>query len=229
MDRLQAALQHNLGSVVMTALRDPEVVEIMLNPDQNLWVERLGEDMEHLGTLTPAQSNLIISLVSSALNTTATVERPIVEGELPLPPEDGGGSRFEGLIPPIVAAPSFSIRKKASRVFTLSEYVNNGVMSSEAHDALLHAVNKRWTILVVGGTGSGKTTLVNAVIHSFSEQCPGDRLVVIEDTSELQSKSENTVFLRTSDFVTMQRLVMVSMRYRPTRILIGEAPTAILI
>lgn len=110
--RLLAALEHNLGPVLMGALRDPEVVEIMLNPDGRIWIERLGQDMESVAAMDPGQSRLIISLVASGLETVVTTENPIVEGELPL-----DGSRFEGLLPPVVSSPSFTIRKKASRVF----------------------------------------------------------------------------------------------------------------
>jgi type IV secretion system protein VirB11 len=217
MDRLQASLTHNLGTTIMEALRDPEVIEIMVNPDQTLWIERLGQDMALCGTLAPAQSRLIISLVASALETTVTAERPIVEGELPL-----DGSRFEGLMPPIVSGPSFTIRKRASRVFTLDDYAASGILPQAASAILARAIETRRNILVVGGTGSGKTTFVNAIIDGISRYCPTDRLIIIEDTAELQSASENTVFMRSSDGVPIQRLVKVSMRYRPTRILIGE-------
>lgn len=217
MDRLQASLTHNLGPTIMAALHDPDVIEIMVNPDQTLWIEKLGQDMALCGTLPPAQSRLIISLVASALETTVTADRPIVEGELPL-----DGSRFEGLMPPIVSGPSFTIRKRASRVFTLSDYVDSGILLPAASDLLSQAIETRRNILVVGGTGSGKTTFVNAIIDGISRHCPTDRLIVIEDTAELQSASENTVFMRSSDGVPIQRLVKVSMRYRPTRILVGE-------
>lgn len=217
MDRLQASLTHNLGPTIMAALADPDVIEIMVNPDQTLWIEKLGQDMALCGTLPPAQSQLIISLVASALETTVTAERPIVEGELPL-----DGSRFEGLMPPIVAGPSFTIRKRASRVFTLDDYVASGILPQAASSILSRAIETRRNILIVGGTGSGKTTFVNAIIDGISRHCPTDRLIVIEDTAELQSASENTVFMRSSDGVPIQRLVKVSMRYRPTRILVGE-------
>lgn len=217
MDRLLASLTHNFGPIIMEALRDPDVIEIMVNPDQTLWIEKLGQDMALHGKLAPAQSRLIISLVASALETTVTAARPIVEGELPL-----DGSRFEGLMPPIVSGPSFTIRKRASRVFTLDDYVASGILPPSASVILAQAIESRRNILVVGGTGSGKTTLVNAIIDGISRTCPNDRLIIIEDTAELQSSSDNTVFMRCSDGVPIQRLVKVSMRYRPTRILVGE-------
>ncbi len=111
-DRLIENLRHNMGAIIMTALEDPDVVEIMVNPDGKLWIEKLGEEMKEVGDIQPSQTRMIISLVASSLETTVTKESPIVEGELPI-----DGSRFEGLFPPIVKAASFTIRKKASKVF----------------------------------------------------------------------------------------------------------------
>lgn len=201
----------------MSALRDPDVVEIMLNPDGNLWIEKLSQEMRLVSKIEPAQGRLIISLIASGLETVVTVENPIVEGELPL-----DGSRFEGLLPPVVSGPSFTLRKKASRVFTLENYIDAGILGPDLASFIRKAIQDRLNILVVGGTGSGKTTLVNAFIHALAEQCPDDRLLILEDTMELQSKSPNTVFFRTSDHVDMRRLVKVTMRYRPTRIIVGE-------
>lgn len=217
MNRLLASLQHNLGPAIAEALTDPAVVEIALNPDGTLWIERTGEPMTLAGSLEPDKGRLVVSLVATALGTTVTAERPVVEGELPL-----DGSRFEGLLPPIVASPSFSIRKRCSRIISLTEYVDSGVMPSLVRDAIVRAVLDRRNILVVGGTGTGKTTLVNGVIQAMADLCPSDRLVIIEDTSELQSASANTVFLRSSDYVSIRDLVRATMRLRPDRILVGE-------
>lgn len=216
-DRLIDSLKINLGATIVKALEDPDVVEIMVNPDGTLWIEKLGQDMELCGTIDPARAKAVIFLMATNLNFEARVEQPIVEGELPI-----DGSRFEGAIPPIVSKASFTIRKKASKVFSLNDYLESGVMPPLIADVIKKAIDERLNILVVGGTGSGKTTLVNAIILAMSEQCPGHRLVIMEDTLELQSKSPNTVFLRTSTAVDMTALLKMTMRYRPDRILIGE-------
>ncbi len=216
-ERLIANLKHNLGETIMNALNDSEVVEIILNSDGKIWIERLGKEMEAAGEMHEAQGRLIISLVASALETTVTTDNPIVEGELPI-----DGSRFEGAMPPICAAPSFAIRKKASKVFALQSYVDNNIMPDFLLDTFGTSLKARENILVVGGTGSGKTTFVNALIRQLSELCPDDRLLILEDTMELQSLSLNTQFYRTSDFVDMTRLLRMTMRLRPDRILIGE-------
>lgn len=194
--RLLASLRHNCTGPILTALEDPEVIEIMLNPDGSLWIERYGQEHESIGEIPLTQSRLILSLVASGLDLTVNEKNPIVEGEFPL-----DGSRFEGTFPPIVGpGPSFSLRKKASRVFTLAEYMAAGSITGRVIEIIHDAVLRRWNIVVVGGTSSGKTTFVNAVIDAIAELTPSHRLLILEDTAELQSKSPNTVFFRTPCF-----------------------------
>lgn len=222
--RLLEGLRHACGPLFIDALENPDVIEIMLNPDGSLWIEKYGQDHEPIGVIPIAQSRLILSQVASGLNLTVNEKNPIVEGELPL-----DGSRFEGTFPPIVGpGPSFSLRKKASRVFSLEEYMLSGSITPEAVSLIEDAVRHRANIVVVGGTSSGKTTFVNAVIDAVSRLTPTHRLIILEDTAELQSKSPNTVFLRTSVLaeVDMRKLAKVSMRYAPKRILVGEVRDA---
>lgn len=222
--RLLEGLRHACGPLIMGALEDPEVIEIMLNPDGSLWIERYGQDHDRIGEIPVAQGRLILSQVASGLNLTVNEKSPIVEGEFPL-----DGSRFEGTFPPIVGpGPSFSLRKKASRVFTLEEYMLSGSITPEAVAIIEDAVCRRLNIVVVGGTSSGKTTFVNAVIDAIYRLTPSHRLIILEDTAELQSKSPNTVFMRTSVLaeVDMRTLAKVSMRYAPKRILVGEVRDA---
>lgn len=222
--RLLEGLRHACGPLLMNALEDPEVIEIMLNPDGSLWIEKYGRDHERIGKIPIAQSRLILSQVASGLNLTVNERSPIVEGEFPL-----DGSRFEGTFPPIVGpGPSFSLRKKACRVFTLAEYAAAGSLTLEAVALIEDAVCRRLNIVVVGGTSSGKTTFVNAVIDAIDRLTPTHRLLILEDTAELQSKSPNAVFFRTSVLanVDMRTLAKVSMRYAPKRILVGEVRDA---
>lgn len=208
----------------MDALENPDVIEIMLNPDGSLWIEKYGQDHDRIGEIPVAQGRLILSQVASGLNLTVNERNPIVEGEFPL-----DDSRFEGTFPPIVGpGPSLSLRKKASRVFTLEEYAAAGSLRLEAVNIIEDAVRHRLNIVVVGGTSSGKTTFVNAVIDAIYRLTPSHRLLILEDTAELQSKSPNTVFLRTSVLaeVDMRKLAKVSMRYAPKRILVGEVRDA---
>jgi len=222
--RLLDSLRHNCGPLIMGALEDEAIIEIMLNPDGSLWIERYGQDHERIGEIPPSQGRLILALTASGLDITVNARSPIVEGEFPL-----DGSRFEGTFPPIVGpGPSFSLRKKASRVFTLAEYLAAGSITAEAVEIIWDAVLRRSNIAVVGGTSSGKTTFVNGVIDAIAELTPSHRLLVLEDTSELQSKSRNAVFFHTSVLanVNMQTLAKTCMRYAPTRIIMGEVRDA---
>lgn len=217
--KLLESLRFACGELILNALENPGVVEIMLNPDGKLWIEEYGKDQEHIGNIDEDKARLILSLVASGLNVTVTSLTPIIEGNFPL-----DGSRFEGTYPPIVTKPSFSIRKKANKIIPLSEYLSHGVITEKVIEIIKQAVLDKKNIIVAGGTSTGKTTFVNAVIDVFSELCPKDRLLIMEDTPELQSASENTVFFRSNDLanITMQSLTKVCMRYAPKRILVGE-------
>ncbi len=215
--RVAEKLRRELGREICGFLQDPSVVEIMLNGDGKLWVERGGEPMEHFGDMLPHQAEAIMTTIASCYKTSITREHPILECELPY-----DGSRFQGMIPPIVEGPTFTIRRKALRVFSLDEYVENGIMTQRQCDLLKIALDERKNILVVGSTGSGKTTLTNALIDHVAKNHPNERLCIIEDTAELQCSSPNRVVMRATASVDMLTLLKCTMRLRPDRILVGE-------
>ena len=210
-------LRTALGPAIAAWLEDPGVVEVMLNPDGALWVDRLTEGLTETGELlSAADGERIIRLVAHHVGAEVHAGSPRVSAELP-----ETGERFEGLIPPVVAAPVFAIRKPAVAVFTLDDYAAAGIMLAEQADVLRLAVERRRNILVAGGTSTGKTTLVNALLAEVAKT--GDRVVLIEDTRELQCKAPNLVALRTKDGVaSLSDLVRSSLRLRPDRIPIGE-------
>jgi Cdc6-like AAA superfamily ATPase len=109
------------------------------------------------------------------------------------------GERFEGLIPPIVAAPALAIRKPAVAIFTLADYARAGIMTAEQAELLCDAVSQHRNILIAGGTSTGKTTLVNSLLAEVA--WTADRVVLVEDTRELQCNAPNLVALRTRDGV----------------------------
>ncbi|NJC34381.1 type IV secretion system protein VirB11 [Sphingomonas jejuensis] len=210
-------LRTALGSSIAAWLDDPAVVEVMLNPDGRLWLDRLGEGVSETGqVLSAADGDRIIRLVAHHVGVEVHARAPRVSAELP-----EGGERFEGLLPPVVAGPAFAIRKPAVAVFTLNDYVAGGIMLPVQAETLRHGVETRANILVAGGTGSGKTTLVNALLAEVAKT--SDRIVLIEDTRELQCASPNLVAMRTKDGVaSLSDLVRSSLRLRPDRIPIGE-------
>ena len=215
--RQSEALRRAMGPEILTPLDDPQVVEIMLNPDGTLWVDRLGAGMACTGRIDAVRALTIVNTVAAMLDTVVTPERPILECELPL-----DGSRFESLIPPLVERASFALRKKATLVFTLDDYVSKSIMTGAQRTAIESAAAARQNILVCGGTGTGKTTLANAILDAVARIDRDHRVVVIEDTRELQVNAENVVFLRTSDNTDMTRLLRATMRLRPDRIVVGE-------
>lgn len=215
--RLVRKLQDALGDQLCVALDDASVVEIMLNPDGRLFIERLGHGVAPAGEMTAAAAEVVIGSVAHALQSEADHEQPIISGELPI-----GGHRFEGLLPPVVSAPTFTIRRRASRLIPLEDYVKSGIMTEAQASVLKNAIASRMNIVISGGTGSGKTTLANAVIGEIVRTAPDDRMVILEDTAEIQCKAENAVLLHTSDSVDMARLLKSTMRLRPDRIIVGE-------
>ncbi|GBH31564.1 type IV secretion system protein TrbB [Sphingobium xenophagum] len=210
-------LRTAMGTSIAAWLADPTVIEVMLNPDGRLWIDRLGEGISDSGErLSPADGERIIRLVAHHVGAEVHVRSPRVSAELP-----ESGERFEGLLPPVVTAPAFAIRKPAVAVFTLDDYVAAGIMSRAEAEVLRAGVANRLNILVAGGTGTGKTTLTNALLAEVAKT--SDRVVLIEDTRELQCAAPNLVAMRTKDGVaSLSDLVRSSLRLRPDRIPIGE-------
>ncbi|MGH7135067.1 MAG: ATPase, T2SS/T4P/T4SS family, partial [Pirellulales bacterium] len=186
-------LRTALGPAIAGYLEDPGIVEVMLNPDGRLWIDRLSGGLEDTGCrVAPADAERIVRLVAHHVGVEVHAGSPRVSAELP-----ESGERFEGLVPPVVAAPCFAIRRPAVAVFTLGDYVEAGIMSAEQADLLRSAVGERKNILVAGGTSTGKTTLINALLAEVAKT--DDRVVLIEDTRELQCAAPNLVALRTKD------------------------------
>ena len=219
--RRRAMLRTAMGPTVAAALADPLVIEVMVNPDGVLRLDRLGEGRIDTGTrFEPAQIERIVRLVASHARSEVHASAPIVSAELP-PHGEGAGERFEGILPPVSLGPCFSIRKPAARLYTLADYVGDGIMPDTTARLLAGAVADRRNILIAGGTSSGKTTLANALLAEMGDL--DERVILIEDTRELQSPAPDTVALRTrAGAVSMADLVRSTLRLRPDRIIVGE-------
>ncbi len=173
-------LRTALGPAIAAWLEDAAIVEVMLNPDGRLWVDRLVGGLADTGErLAAADGERIVRLVAHHVGAEVHSASPRVSAELP-----ETGERFEGLLPPVVTAPAFAIRKPAVAVFTLDDYVAAGIMTEVQAEGLRNAVRTRQNILVAGGTSTGKTTLTNALLAEVAKTA--DRVVLIEDTRELQ-------------------------------------------
>src|SRR5215468_3984714 len=210
--RYETKLRRELGDVVLAHLADPRTEDILLNPDSVLWIKRIGETFVSVGEMSPGQAASVLNTIAAWRGTSLNHERPVLETELPL-----DGSRFEGLVSPIVRRPVFAIRLRPKQIFTLEQYQAEGILTDK-HDPLnrlrgresfldsirgLHhgdiireAIAAKRNILVVGATGSGKTTFLNACFDAIKYLAPNDRIISIEDTTELQCSVKNYTDLR---------------------------------
>jgi type IV secretion system protein TrbB len=236
--RLDAKLRRELGDTVLAALQDGRTEDVVLNPDSRLWVKRQGTGFECVGEMPATQAQTAIGTIAAQRGTVVNYDRPILETELPI-----DGSRFEGIAPPVVRRPIFAVRLRPRRIFTLDDYEGQGILSDrsdtlnrqkrrgnfadairgQSHGEIIRAaIRERKNILIVGSTGSGKTTLVNAILDSIARAAPDDRVITIEDTMELQCPVQNHVDLRAVAGVTMLDCLRACMRLKPTRIVVGE-------
>lgn len=236
--RYEAKLKRELGDIILTHLADPRTEDILLNPDSVLWVKRIGESFITVGEMPPGHAASALNTVAAWRGTNLNHERPILETELPL-----DGSRFEGLVSPVVRRPVFAIRLRPKQIFSLEHYEAEAILSEKDDplnklrgresfldsirglrhgDIIRRAIAAKRNILVVGATGSGKTTFLNACFDAMVRLAPNDRIVSIEDTTELQCTLKNYVDLRAAGEVTMLDCLRACMRLKPTRIVVGE-------
>jgi type IV secretion system protein VirB11 len=236
--RRNEKLVRELGPLVASCLNDSRTEDILLNADSTLWVKRTHGDFEVVGKMTSAQALSAFGTIAAIRDTVINHEYPILETELPT-----DGSRFEGLIPPVVRQPVFAIRQRPRCVFALTDYETAGILTDK-NDALNRrrhrdhfielvrgkrhieviraAIEQRKNILVAGSTGSGKTTFINAVLDELAAIYPADRVLIIEDTPELQCNVKNSVALLAVGRVSMLDCLRACMRLKPTRIVVGE-------
>lgn len=216
--RIYQAILNAMGPVLRELILDDRVIEIMLNPDGQLWVEKISEGMKRVGeSISKNDAETLIRLVASNCGQSCHEKSPSLSCTIPI-----SNARFQAFVPPVVDGPSFSIRKRATQVFTLEDYVRSQILTQAQKDFLIEAVTHRQNILVVGGTGTGKTTLTNAILNEISKT--SDRIVTLEDTPELQCNSKNKAQIYTKAEIgfTMQKAVCEVMRFRPDRIVVGE-------
>lgn len=237
-NRLEAKLKRELGETVLELLADDRAEDIVLNPDSTLWVKRMGGGFQRVGEMPPAQAASALNTIAAWKGTVLNHERPVLETELPL-----DGSRFEGIVSPVVRRPVFAIRLRPKRIYSLAEYEQSGILTCKGdarnrlrrrdafaeevrglnHAEIIRAaVAGKRNILTVGATGSGKTTFVNAILDVLAQVAPDDRVISIEDTTELQCTVRNHVDLLAVGHVSMLDCLRACMRLKPTRIVVGE-------
>src|SRR5690242_19334777 len=122
--RLEAKLKRELGDTVLELLGDDTTEDIVLNPDSTLWVKRMSQGFQQVGFMAPAQAASALNTIAAWKGTVMNHERPVLETELPL-----DGSRFEGIVSPVVRRPVFAIRLRPKRIFSLAEYEQSGILT----------------------------------------------------------------------------------------------------
>ena len=220
--RTQNKLKQDLGNLVLSALSDEEIYEVLLNPDGVLWVDGYQGKREY-GVMSAAAAKNLINTVASVSDEIVTAKNPSFSGELwVLIDEEFKLFRFQAFIPPVVTYPAFAIRKRAGQVIPLEDYVKDEIITLQQEKIIKESVEQRKSILVIGGTQSGKTTFCNAILDCIAKTHPQDRVIIIEDTQELKCNVKDSVTMRSSPSKSMNDLIFDSMRIRPDRIIIGE-------
>jgi P-type conjugative transfer ATPase TrbB len=214
-------MERLLGPEVSTLLADPDVTELYVNPDGRVRVDTRSQGRHATELVLEANRiRAFLNTVASSLGTPLGDASPMLEAELPR--GTFRGARLQGFVPPCVPEVTFVVRNPPARVYRLDELVETGVLRPEHRLALRQAVLERLNILVAGGTRSGKTTFANALLAEIAELCPTDRLVILEDTIELQCVAADHLALRTCPGVSLADLVRATLRASPTRIVVGE-------
>lgn len=217
--RERAALYAAVDGVIAEGLADSTVTEVIVDPSGAVRYDRLYGSLEHQrGRDLPArQVTRIITGIAGMLN--KSIREGILEGELLL-----DGSRIQAWLPPVTPAPAISIRKHRKQgvdgwpALTLNDYE----LSPLYHRALHVMAEERRNVLIVGSTGSGKSTFAGAFLNAITTLFPGDRVVTIEDTSELYCSAESWLALHATPTVSQRKLLKTAMRARPDRLILGE-------
>ena len=200
---------------------DPKLTDIFCSKDGDVSYKKFGAEIENSGiTLPVSQRFQLLNQIAKYMELNINFfEYPVLEGTIPVP--EWKNARITAIFPPWIVAPSFTIRKPPEKIYTLEDYVANGQLSPERYEIIVKNIKENKNIIVSGGTGSGKTTLVNAIIKKKCEFYPKYRYYIVQDVSELQCDGEyaDMPVIR-GEQATLA--VLLSLRYSPNVIIFGE-------
>ena len=184
----------NCMGELLPLLQDDNIFEVYINPDGKVWTDGFrGRECTTM-VLGAAQVKQIILNVAALTNQLVTEEKPALDAEIPQN-EFFDKCRFEGNLPRIVLSPTLNIRKQPKKIFTLADYVRQKILTEHQREIIIQAIRAKKNIIAAGGTKSGKTTLLNALLAEISKL--NDRVILIEDTPELQCTAADCVSMRT--------------------------------
>jgi type IV secretion system protein TrbB len=232
-DQLRDALRHLEKDMadILAVMQDPDTVEIILNPyrredggyEGHILVEKHGSGLQELVyqgnivKMSATKAETIMSVLASITGKFIHNKSPRLECQIPK-----YGHRFTGVIPPASFFPAFCIRRHSPKIYTLDDFVAQGIMTDTSMETIVSWVRRKFNILIAGGTGSGKTTLANAILHEISRIFPDTRILIIEDVPELQFNTSRSISLTIGEFFSMYDALRTTLRFRPDRIVMGE-------
>jgi type IV secretion system protein VirB11 len=215
-ERFRRVLETEMGPEVRQGVEDEDVVEILVNSDGSLWFDRHSSGLVRVGCLPPDRVRSLAASVATFYGKTITPESPILEANLPF-----HGARFEAVTQPVSPEGTIVSLRKKHRIYHLeADFLGSGIITEEQHALLREAVSQHQNLILCGGTGTGKTALATALLLSISD--PKERILLLEDTPEIQCPGLHVVPLRTSQSADLPSLVRTSLRLRPDRLILGE-------
>lgn len=219
--RALQSLGHHMGQQLLSYMQDPDIFEVRLNPDSKIWIDTFSRGQYYTGHNMNAHSaKQVMYEIAALTGQVIHPDRGMLQAEIP----DSylfDSSRFQGMLPPVTEAPAFAIRKHGNVEYTLDDYLGKGIVTPRQKEIILQAIYDEKNIIIAGGTKSGKTTFVNAILTEISK-IKGIRVVIMEDTAELRCTNEDKVSLRTTPEVSLNDLLRITLRLSPNRIVVGE-------
>lgn len=233
MEQIKDAIRHlenDMGDI-LEVLYDDSITDVILNPyklqdgsyEGHILVDEHVVGLRNLYKngaivkMSATKAETIMSVLASITGKFIHIKQPYLECQIPK-----YNFRFTGVIPPASEFPAFCIRKHNRKIYDLDDFVSQGILQKTSMDTIKSWVKRRFNILIAGGTGSGKTTLANAILLEIIKEFPNTRMIIIEDVPELQFSTEHSLSFKINEFFTLDDALRTTLRFKPDRIIVGE-------